>query len=150
MVWSLELQATSDTGTVRSVAMTDLTNSIVSIGYTATDNQILFEFFNNGSSVANIQYNNCDVTVFNKLTVRKSAGVVEAKVNGVLVGYIDGVSDLPTMEEISYSVANTGDYMDGKARENTVDDDATTFDSTATSWTDIVNEEFINNNYQIF
>lgn len=137
MVWSVELSATSNSGTVRSVALTDLTNSIVSIGYTATDNQILFEFFNNGPSVSNITYNNCDVTLFRNLTVRKSNGIVDAKVDGVFVGTTDSVTDLPTMEEISYSVANVRDYMDGKTRENTIDNDVSTFNSTATSYAEL-------------
>ncbi len=146
MVWTVELSATSDSGTVRSVAMTDLTNSIVSVGYTATDRQILFEFFNNGSSVSNITYNNCDVTLFRSLSTRKSSGVVEVKVDGVFIGTTESVTDLPTMEEISYSIANTRDYMDGKTRENTIDDDVTTFDSKATSYAAL---DSIINNYTI-
>jgi len=48
-------------------------------------------------------------------------------------------TDLPTMEEISYSYRNISSWMDGKTRNNTVDDDVTTFDSTATSWGQVVN-----------
>ena len=144
MVWTVELSATSDSGTVRSVAMTDLTNSLVSLGYTATDGQILFEYVNNGSSVSNITYNNCDVTLFRVLSTRKSSGIVEVKVDGVFIGTTQSVVDLPTMEEISYSLVNTGDYMDGKTRENFIDDDATTFDSTAKSYSEL---DLIINNY---
>ena len=39
---------------------------------------------------------------------------------------------------MSYSVANTRDWMDGKTRDNTVFDDITKYDSTDTSWGQVV------------
>ncbi len=139
MVWEVELSAASNTtGTERVVAMTDLTNSIISIGYTAVDNQISTKFFNNGSSIADITFDHSDNTILRDIKVLKNGTDILVKIDNVYIGGVFDATDLPTIEEMSYSVANTRDWMDGKTRDNTVFDDITKYDSTTTSWSQVV------------
>lgn len=139
MVWELELAAASNTtGTERVVAMTDLTNSIVSIGYTSTDNQISTKFINNSTTIADITFDHSDNTILRDIKVVKNGTDILVKIDNVYVGGVFDATNLPTIEEMSYSVANTRDWMDGKTRDNTVFDDITKYDSTDTSWGQVV------------
>ena len=140
MVWELELAATSNTaGTSRIVAMTDNSNSSVSIGYTSTDNQISTKFINNSTTIANITFNHSDNTILRNIKVVKNGTDILVKIDNVYVGGVFDAANLPTIEEISYSLNNASDWMDGKTRDNTVFDDVTKYDSTATSWGQVVN-----------
>jgi len=145
MVWEVELEDNSSDFSDRVVALSDTNNSFVSIGYVLQD-QIKFEFIDSGVSLGDIIYQNCNQSLFRTLSTRKSGGVIEAKSDGVLVGYESGIADLPTMIEMSYSYNNASSFFNGKVRDNTVDDDVTTFDSKATSYAAL---DSIINNYTI-
>jgi len=135
MVWEIQLAATSNTaGTDRVVAMSDLTNSYVSIGYTSTDNQISTKFVNNGVTIANITFDHSDNTILKNIKVVKNGTDILVKIDNVYIGGVFDATNLPTIEEMSYSLLNTSSWMDGKTRDNTVYDDVTEFDSKATSY----------------
>ena len=141
MVWELELAATSNTaGTDRKVAMSNAGTANVSIGYPSLpDNRIFINLYNNGVTIADITFDYSDNTILRNIKVVKNGTDILVKIDNVYVGGVFDATDLPTMEEISYSSRNISSWMDGKTRNNTVDDDVTTFDSTATSWGQVVN-----------
>ena len=86
-----------------------------------------------------ITFDHSDNTILRDIKVVKNGTDVLVKIDNVYVGGVFDATDLPTINEISYSARNISSWMDGKTRNNTVDDDVTTFDSTATSWGQVVN-----------
>ncbi len=148
MVWEIELAVTSNTaGTDRKVAMSNSGTSNVSIGYPSLpDNRIYVKFYNNGATIANITFDHSDNTILRNIKVVKNGTDIRVKIDNVYIGGVFDATDLPTMSEISYSAGNTSSWMDGKTRENTIDDDVTTFDSKATSYAAL---DSIINNYTI-
>jgi len=136
MVWEIELAATSNTaGTDRKVAMSNTGTSNVSIGYASLpDNRIYVRFYDNGVTIADITFDHSDNTILKNIKVVKNGTDILVKIDNVYIGGVFDAADLPTMSEISYSSRNISSWMDGKTRNNTIDDDVTEFDSKATSY----------------
>ena len=148
-VWEIELEATADDNSIRRVQLSDATDNYMLVGYGSSSSSIVFTVYD-GTTTSALSYINSDIVKMNTLKGVKNGTEQIFKVNNVIVGYLNDSPVLNTMTRLDYSNKGTSFYMDGKTRENTIDDDVTTFDSTATSWTDIINDELINNSYQIF
>ncbi len=138
MVWSVELAANSDSGTDRMVSMHDLTNSLVTIGYTSTNGQTNVSFIDNGV-YTDLTYDNSDVTILKEIKAAKKDNEVYLVIDNVLVDYSDVATEILNLTNIDYSFATVSSYMDGKTRNNTVDNDISTLFPDSTSREDSLN-----------
>lgn len=136
-VWDLELEAREEGTTVRRTQMSGATDNHLTIGYGSSSNSIFFSVYD-GVTTSNLVFNYSDITRLRKLTMLKNGSEQIAKVDNVIVGYTDLSPTVEDMVIMYYSSNGTGFYMDGKTRNNTIDDDVSTFDSTATSWSQVV------------
>jgi len=136
-VWDLELEAREEGTTVRRTQMSSATDNYLIIGYGSSSNSIFFSVYN-GVTSSDLVFNYSDITRLRKLTMLKNGSEQIAKVDNVIVGYTDLSPTVEDMVVMDYSLNGMIYYMDGKTRNNTVDDDVTTFDSTATSWAQVV------------
>ena len=141
-VWTIELSARENGNTIRRVQMSDATDNYVTFYYGSSSNSIGVSFFDGTNTVA-LSYNYSDNTLFKELKVVKTGTEISFKIDGVLVGYSESTIAINTLTQMDYSAKNTGFYMDGKTRKNTIDNDATTFNSTAKSYSEI--DSIINN-----
>ncbi len=125
MVWSVELAANSDSGTDRMVSIHDLTNSLVTVGYTSTNGRTNVSFIDNGV-YTDLTYDNSDVTILKEVKAAKKDNEVYLVIDNVLVDYKDTATEILNLNNMDYSFATVSSYMDGKTRENTIDDDINT------------------------
>ncbi len=127
IVWNVELAATGDTGVIRTISLTDLTNSYVTIGFTDVAGQTSIKVINNGLLETEIKHENSNITELNNISVLRGDNKVSLKINGVTMGTVYTINTMPTMTEMSYSLAGASEFMDGKTRNTTIDDDLSTF-----------------------
>ena len=135
-VWGLELQAREAGTTVRRVQMSGDTDNYIAFGYGDSSQSIFFTLYD-GTTTSSIVFNNSDNTKLRTLTGLKNGNEQVFKIDGVMVGYLKTAPTLNNMTTMYYSSNGTGFFMDGKTRNNTIDDDVSSFDSTATSYTEL-------------
>ena len=115
-----------------NVIYSNTANDSVTFGFGsgATTVSVIADIKLAGVSQGTIDYPNTDATLLREIKVVKNSDVAEMKVDGVYVGMVDSLPNINSTETVAYD-------MDGKAGNNTIDDDVASSNSTATSYVEL-------------
>ncbi len=137
IVWSVELKEITEGLGSRLVSLYNSAFDGIYLGF-AGGGTIRAALYLADSVIGSIDYDNTDTTLLRDIKIVKNSDYAELKVDGVYVGRLDSLANINSSESISYDLLGKGvNEMDGKTRNNTIDDDVASSNSTATSYVEL-------------
>ena len=134
IVWSVEAKQTVND--ISMIALYNSTNDALRIEYNV-NGTIRASIVDGGIILGQIDYVNNDTTLLKNISLMKSQDVAELKIDGVYVGVLDSLALLGNSENMNYDDGSGLFDFNGKTRNNTIDDDVASFNSTATSYVEL-------------
>jgi len=139
LVWKLNTKAISNDGTIRNCSISDASGNSYQVRYTTTDDvvSVLVESSSSVQETINIPLD--VIGYYSDIWVVADNGTLKVKTNGILRSVNTNITAPLSLTRKDYHDGLGGNSFSGRIKGDIVDDDVTSFNSTATSINEILN-----------